>query len=197
MVLRCLLVVCVSVCLVLAVGVSYGRYEQKFDPVDYPFAADNTQRLILGGVVTQSWLDAGTWPQSPSWQVSGTSAQLSFSVSNGRGQEEFVPQTQTYVLQMLLGLDIADPRQVTLQLVWEEGGETHRLTAAAQEIPEGSLLQGRYGSGWIYRFYEEGGAERQFLLPGDGLHYQNFTLEVTGSVDPTLLVLQAVEPYSN
>ena len=64
-----LLAICLSACLVLMVGVSYARYQQDFAPVDYSWTAEEETGLILGGVVTQSWLDAGSWPENPNCRV--------------------------------------------------------------------------------------------------------------------------------
>ena len=192
-----LLVMCLSACLVLMVGVSYARYQQDFEPVDYLFAADEGTELLLGGVVTQSWLDAGNWPKNPSWQAGETDAKLQFSVSNGRGVSAYARQDQAYTLQLLAGLTIERAEQITVQLSYEKDGQTVQLHGVAEEIPDGSMLQSRFGDGWIYRFCDENGKEQVFDLPGGALHYQNFSLTISGTTDPALLQVRVNVPYKD
>ena len=192
-----LLAICLSACLVLMVGVSYARYQQDFAPVDYSWTAEEETGLILGGVVTQSWLDAGSWPENPNWQSGETDARVEFSVSNGRSHSTYAPQDQTYTLQMLAGLNINDPESITVQLSYEKDGQTVQLRGAAEEIPAGSILHSQFGDGWIYRFFDENEKEQSFALPGGALHYQSFTLTISGTTDPTLLQLRLDVPYQD
>lgn len=194
-VLASLLGICLCACLVLAVGVTYARYEQNFDPVEYFFTADEAETLILGGVVTEAWLNAGSWPENPSWQAGENDAKMQFSVSNGRSISNYADNDRTYTLQLLAGLTIEGPEHITVSLSYEKDGQTVQLRGTAEEIPGGSMLQGQFGDGWIYRFCDEKGREQEFDLPGGALHYQNFTLTVSGITDPALLQVRVETPY--
>ena len=192
-----LLVICLSACIVLMVGVSYARYQQEFAPVDYFFTAKEDNALVLGGVVTQSWLDAGSWPENPNWLAEEKTAELHFSVSNGRAASDFAKQDHTYTLQLLVGLSAGSAEAVVTDLSYEKYGQVVKLHGVAEEIPDGSMLQSQFGDGWIYRFYDESGKEQTFTAAGGALHYQNFVLTFGGMTDPALLQVRVSEPYKN
>ena len=188
-----LAVLCMLVCLVLTVGITYARYQSEFSRRSYIFtpAAPNEIRLYGGGI-SDAWINGGTLPSlDDTWEKTETGAKLDFSVTNGQ-IGSFSQEDQTYVIRLAAGLSIQDPGNLTVTLHWTDAeDQSHSVTAVAEAIETGSLLYDTYGDGWVYRFYT-GWSEDKFTLTGGSLQYCNYTVTVSGNVEPTLLKLQVL-----
>ena len=192
----CLTVLCFILTGGLLLGVTYGRYRQELAPMSYQYTAEEAGALILGGVVTQDWIDKGLWPSMPSvWSVTGSSASLEFSVSNGQSTMQYTQRSQGATVRLVAGLGIGDPENLTVKLSYTQGEETVTLTGQAEPINNGSLVHKNYGDGWIYRFYDAIGNEKTFYLSGGKLSYQNLTISLEGEQDPVLCQLQVQGKY--
>ena len=164
--------------------------------MSYQYTAEEAGALILGGVVTQDWIDKGLWPSMPSaWSVTGSSASLEFSVSNGQSTMQYTQRSQGATVRLVAGLGIGDPENLTVKLSYTQGEETVTLTGQAEPINNGSLVHKNYGDGWIYRFYDAIGNEKTFYLSGGKLSYQNLTISLEGEQDPVLCQLQVQGKY--
>ena len=193
----CLLLLCLLLCIVLMTGVTFARYRQEFAPVSYTFQADSNDMIVLGGVVTQTWLESGQWPPvAQGWTTAGESALLEFSVSNGTPADGYARRDQIYTVQLIAGLGIGAPENLTVTLLYEEDAQPVQLTGVAEPIQEGSLIYKSCGDGWVYRFCDAAGNEIQFELSGGALRYQNYLLAVAGDVDPVLTKLQVTGSYA-
>lgn len=193
-----LIVLCAAVCLVLAVGVTYARYQYDFPRQSYLFTPAARDRVVLcGGGVSQDWIDGGNLPPLPeTWEATASGVKLDFGVTNGY-VGDFAQRDQSYTIYLAAGLSILEPENLTVTLQWQDGeGQTQQLTATALTIEKGSFLYDTYGEGWIYRFYADD-REQNFFLAGGALNYQNFTITVSGAVDPTLLDLQVTGRYTD
>lgn len=193
----CLVFLCLFLCSVLVFGITYGRYRQDFPPVNYPFVADGAGELVLGGTVTQDWLDNGTWPpMAAGWTVSEEQASVTFSLSNGRTLQDYTRRDQTATVQLLAGLGIGAPENMTVTLQYLQEGKPVTLIGQAEKIQAGSLNHQSYGEGWIYRFFDTTGNEKTFTLTGGKLSYENLTITLKGE-DPTLCRLQVFGSYTD
>lgn len=194
----CLLLLCLILTCSLVIGVTFGRYRQEFPPVSYPFVADGQGTLILGGVVTQDWIDKGTWPAVPTdWTADENKAQLDFSISNGKAATDFTQRNQTAVVRLVTGLGIGAPENLTVELTFDQNDRKVTLIGQAEKVNDGSLIHQNYGPGWIYRFYDITGSEMAFPLTGGKLSYQNLTVTLTGQTDPILCQLQVLGSYTD
>ncbi len=194
----CLLLLCLVLSSVLLVGATFGRYLQQIPPVSYPFVAEGSGALILGGVITQDWIDNGNWPAAPTgWSVEDDYSRLDFSISNGTSKESATQRNQSASVRLIAGLGIGDPKKMTVELSFQQNGETVTLEGKAEKIHEGSLLSQSFGEGWSYRFDDATGNEKQFLLTGGKLSYQNITITITGGADTTLCQLQVLGNDTN
>lgn len=192
----CLLLLCLLLCSVLIFGITFGRYQQEFSPVNYPFVADGASTLVLGGTVTQDWLDKGVWPDmATDWSVEGDTATLAFSISNGRSTESYPSRSQNATVRLVAGLGIGAAKNMTVTLSYLSNGQSITLTGQAERIQAGSLLYQDYGDGWVYYFYDTSGEEKCFTLTGGKLSYENLTVTLTGNTDPVLCQLQVVGSY--
>ena len=193
-----LTLLCVCVCIVLAVGVTYGRYQWEFPKRSYVFSPTLPDGIyICGGGISDTWINSGSLPPlADTWEKTDNGAELDFGVTNG--QIEYVSQQeQTFVVRLAAGLSIKTPENITVTLSWKgAAGQTHSATATATPIEKGSLLYNAYGDGWIYQFFI-GDTEMYFTLPGGYLQYYDYTITVSGDVDPTLLNLQILGQNSN
>ena len=191
-----LLLLCLLLCSVLILGVTFGRYLQDFSPVTYPFVADGGGTLVLGGTVTQDWLDKGVWPDmATDWTVQADTATLAFSISNGRSAEGATSRSQLATVRLVAGLGIGAPENMTVTLSFSHNGQMRTLTGEAERIQKGSMLYQNYGDGWIYYFYDDLGNEKNFTLSGGKLSYENMTVTLTGDTDPVLCQLQVFGSY--
>ena len=194
----CLCCVCIGLCLLLAVGVTYARYQWEIDRKSYVFSPAAPDQIQLhGGGVSQQWLDGGNLPAiSDAWEQTNEGVKLDFSVTNG-SIDDFAQRDQMYVLQLSAGLGILDPENLTVTLSWQdEANQTCTAQAKAVPIEKGSFLYDTYGEGWVYLFYS-GEEELTFTLKGGSLQYRNYTITVLGDVAPTLLELQVSGRFIN
>lgn len=186
-----LLLLCLTLSSLLLVGVTFGRYQQEFPPVSYPFIAEGRGSLVLGGVVTQDWLDSGKWPAVPTdWITDINTASLDFSISNGRSTTDFTQRNQTAIVRLVTGLGVGEPENMAVKLTYYQDEQPVTFIGRAEKIHEGSLAYQHFGQGWVYRFYDAMGDEIVFTLTGGTLSYQNLTVTLTGETDPVLCQLQ-------
>lgn len=189
---------CICVCVVLAVGVTYGRYQWEFPKRSYVFSPALPDSIYMcGGGISEEWISSGSLPPlEQTWESANDGAKLDFGVTNGNA-DHVSQQEQTFVVRLAAGLGIKDPGNMTVTLSWKgAAGQIHSATATATPIEKGSLLYNAFGDGWIYQFYVED-VEMYFTLPGGQLQYYDYTITVSGDVDPTLLNLQILGQNSN
>lgn len=188
--LNLLTLVCLVVCLVLSVGVAYGRYQWEFPRRSYVFAPELPDNIFLCGSLTAEWQEHGKLSDvSEKWVPSGDGVKLDFAVTNGN-EKQVSQQEKAYSIRLAAGLNIEDPAKLTVTLYWwDDRGDIHWQTAVPAPIQKGSMLHASFGDGWVYQFYEEN-AEVSFSLTGGQLAYKNHTITVTGDVETTLLDLQ-------
>lgn len=187
--IACLCLMC-AVCLVLTVGITYGRYQWDFPRVSYLFSPETPGQVVLcGGGVSQAWIDGGNLPpMEETWELTPTGAKLDFGVTNGF-PGNFTSREQVLEIRLAAGLSVASPENLQVILSWEdENGQTRSLQAIPEPIEQGSFLYDSLGDGWVYHIDSD--SDRQFTLPGGNLSYRNFTISVSGDVDPALLELQ-------
>lgn len=188
----------VVLCLALAVGVTYARYQSEISRESYMFSPAAPDQIVLcGGGVSQEWIDGGNLPPvSESWEQNADAVKLDFAVTNGKSND-FAQRDQTYEIQLCAGLHVLNPENIAVLLSWQDdSGETCVAQGVAAPIEKGSFLYNTYGEGWIYRFYS-GEEEVTFFLEGGALRYRNYTLTVSGDVEPTLLELQVSGRFTN
>lgn len=185
-----LTILCLCVCIVLSVGAAYARYQWEFPRRSYVFAPELPDNIFMCGSVPGEWLDHGNLPElGEKWISTDHGVKLDFGVTNGNA-EHISQQKQSYVIRLAAGLGIEDPEKLTVTLYWwDEEGELHWETGTAVPILEGSMLHASHGDGWVYEFHTERG-EIGFSLEGGRLAYHNYTITVSGDVEPTLLNLQ-------
>lgn len=185
-------------CCVLAVGVTYARYQWEISRESYVFSPAVPDQIVLcGGGVSQEWIDGGNLPPiTESWEQTADAAKLDFAVTNGTSSD-FAKRDQSYEIQLCAGLHVLNPENLTVLLAWQDDlGATQEAQGIAKPIEKGSFLYNTYGEGWIYRFYS-GEEEIAFTLEGGTLQYRNYTLTVSGDVEPTLLELQVSGRFTN
>lgn len=193
-----LTILCLCVCMVLAVGVTYGRYQWEFPKRSYVFSPSLPDSIYMcGGGISDVWISGGNLPPlSDTWEKTASGVKLDFGVTNGQ-IDHVSQQDQSYVVRLTAGLGIKAPENLTVTLTWRDAtGQTHTFTATPTAIEKGSLLYNAYGDGWIYQFCIED-TEMHFTLPGGQLRYYNYTITVSGDADPTLLNLQILGQNGN
>ena len=191
--LNLLTLLCLVVCLVLSVGVAYGRYQWEFPGQSYVFTPELPANLFLCGHISEGGLNGGTLPAlEEKWLPDGEGVKLDFGVTNGNGQQ-VSQENQTYVVRLAAGLSIENPEKLIVTLYWwDSDGTSHWQNGVPTPIEKGSALHASYGDGWVYRFYGEQ-EELTFALTGGQLSYANYTIAVSGEVESTLLDLQILE----
>lgn len=131
------------------------------------------------------------------WTTDIDQASLEFSISNGNAATNFTQRNQLAVVQLVTGLGIGAPENITVEMHFEQNGAPVTLEGQAEKIHQGSLVHQSFGEGWIYRFYDTTGREKQFLLTGGKLSYQNITVTLSGGEDLSLYQLQVLGSYTN
>lgn len=183
--------ICVLICVTLAIGITYGRYQWEFPKKSYVFAPKSPDSLYLyGGGVNEAWIQSGTLPPvEDTWEKINGGVKLDFSVTNGQiGSISW--NDQSYVVRLVGGLNIRDPQKLTVTLTWKDAaGQPHSLAGTPSAIEKGSLLHNSFGEGWVYQFKTQE-TEELFHLTGGQLRYCNFTITILGDVDASLLNLQ-------
>lgn len=189
-----LALLCTLVCVILAIGVTYGRYQWEFPKRSYVFTAAAPNEIMLcGGGISDAWINGGTLPTlDDTWEKTENGVKLDFGVTNGQ-INSYSQEDQSYVVRLAAGLNIKNPENLTVVLHWQDAqGQIHSATAVAETIETGSLLYDTFGDGWVYRF-NTGWTENRFTLTGGTLQYCNYTITVSGDVDPALLKLQVLK----
>ncbi len=171
--------------LVAAVGVSYARYRTGQEGYFW-FQPNQTAQVYLGYLEEEEFVC-----YQNSWETVEGTTQLSFAISNGYFDYEYVEKDQQARLRIVASLG-----------AWqEESGKTIYLTVddqtytgSAVRIAEGTALYSSFGDGWIFRFLDESGNEPVWDLPGGEfscipmvLHFQKSVISNTA-----LLQLQVV-----
>ena len=190
--LNLLTLLCLVICLVLSVGVAYGRYQWEFPRRSYVFAPELPDSIFLCGSVPGEWLDHGVLPElEEKWLPNAEGVKLDFGVTNGN-EKQVSQEDKTYVVRLAAGLIIEDPEKLIVTLYWwDSQGELHWENGVPTPIEKGSMLHASYGDGWVYQFYGDD-EELTFTLAGGQLSYANHTIAVYGEVETTLLDLQVL-----
>ena len=182
---------CLLICVTLAIGITYARYQWEFPTKSYVFAPVAPDSLYLyGGGVNEEWIQGGHLPPvEDTWEEISGGVKLDFSVTNGQ-IDSVSWNDQSYVVRLVGGLNIRNPENLTVTLTWQdEAGQICSAVGTPSAIEKGSLLHNSFGEGWVYQFQNQG-TEEIFHLIGGQLRYCNFTITVLGDVDASLLNLQ-------
>ena len=195
------IILCLWVCLVLGVGISYARYRTDLMTISYWFKSSYSDTIVMRGIVTSdSDAKDGIWNLVPdSWQnTQWDIAKLDFSVSNGSSDKAYASRDQLVTIQLVASLNIQNPENLRISIVTlDDQGKEVIYDGVPAEIRKGSLLHSLYGDGWVYTFVDETENQKDFLLKGNRLSYQNFTVFVEGNVDATLLSIELNGAYVN
>jgi len=181
-------------CIVLAVGVTYGRYHSSIDAVSFNITSVSAKNLkVYGGSLSDEKLDSSWASISSGWSQSVGKAELEFFVVNGSSSAAFAKRDQTYNVKLISGVS-SESLNVTLSYVDEDGNEVV-LSAFPEKIVKGSALHAAYGDGWLYSFSDINDEEISFLLEGEKLSYRNFKLKVSGGAEACLFNLHVTGDF--
>lgn len=178
--------------LMVTLGTTYARYleEQRMGLV---YEMQEPSKILMG--IQED--DVFSQVQELEWIVEGETATLQFAVANGTSDTEYSPRDQILTLSMIGSLGIINNGELpTVSVVLTPEGseeEIKTLEGQATAIKKGSALYHSYGSGWIYRFYEdtlEGPKELTWELPGGELSYVTFKVQVNGEILERFSILQ-------
>ena len=191
--LRILLLLLIA-CIVLAVGVTYGRYHSSIATASFKFSSVSANTLgFYGGTLTNETINSEWSDISTGWTQNADNATLDFFVVNGTSSESFSGRDQTYTVKLISGVS-SDPLSVSLSYI-DEDGDNVELAANPERISEGSAMHGIYGDGWVYSFLNMNVEEISFLLEGGKLNYRNFKLNVSGVVDPSMFSIYVTSDF--
>ena len=195
------IILCLWFCLVLGVGVSYARYRTDLMTISYWFKSSYSDTIMMRGFVTDE-ADAkdGVWNTVPdSWEhTQWDTAMLEFSVSNGSSGKAYASRDQLVTIQLVASLSIQNPENLQVSVVTlDDQGNEVIYAGIPTEIRKGSFLHSLYGDGWVYTFVDANEEQKDFLLKGNRLCYQNFTVFVEGNVDAALLSIELNGAYVN
>ena len=174
-------VVIMLLCSILLLGGTIAHYEKKEQreiAMTYPTA----------GQIRLSGAEGADTPLG-GWQIDENSHTLDFMLTNGTAEDHCgYDQRVTLRVRATAGLANAGSCIITLR---DEETDTD-YTAVAEEIAEGTTQEAMYGPGWVFRFYDNAGAELTWLLPGSSLQERALRLTVEDTAtEPTLLQLVA------
>ncbi len=175
-------------CIVLAVGVTYGRYQSSIAAASFNVTAVPADSFgVFGGVLNGENAESSWSALDSGWYLTDDGAKLQFFVTNGDSIQKFSQRDRTYSIK-IVSSTADDPLNVTLSYI-DDKGNTMELPANPERIKEGSSLYDSYGEGWVYSFLDMSSNEVEFLLEGAKFSYRNFTLNVSGASDPSLINL--------
>lgn len=181
-----ILLLLLIVCSVIAAGVTYGRYQSSIAAASFNVTSVSADSFGIYGGVLSAENAQGVWPSLDSgWTMKDGSATLQFFVTNGSSLEKFSQRDRTYSVKIVSGAP-EHMLDVTLSYI-DEDGDAMELPANPERIAEGSDLYKTYGEGWTYSFLDMSAQEVKFLLEGNKFSYRNFTLNVSGEADPSLI----------
>ncbi len=172
-------------CTVLAVGVTYGRYQSSIISASFNVTAVSADSFsIFGGALDPEKMTEA-WPElDEGWSMNDLGAELRFFVSNGDSVESYSQRSRNYSIKIVSGS--LEQLNVNLSYI-DENGNLMELPANPEKINKGSQLYDSFGDGWVYTFLDTNEEEVEFVLEGEKFSYRNFTLNVWGESDPSLL----------
>lgn len=178
----------VVICLTVAVGISFARYNAGKD-ADLHFEVGRNASVFLGRLDEKT----GNFIREESaWERKDGGQQLHFAVSNGTSATDHVAADQQICLRV-----IGSPG------VWKENSNAKltltvdgmKYTAVVSRIVRGSALYAAFGDGWAFSFRNDQGNELTWKLDGGELTCLEMTLSIEGAqiLDTGLLQLQVIE----
>ena len=171
-------------CLVLSVGIAFGRFRTKLEPFEYWFESKSVAELSLWGVDENDNL---TYLPS-SWTLEPRGSVLLFGVTNGHAEEDL-----EFAVQVAVSGDVSNGSALEMTLF--PAGDIESYTASVTQIKQGTQLYEEFGPGWIYRFLDEEGMELYWTLEGGQQSVFQAELLCEGSVteeNSGMLQLQVV-----
>ena len=169
-----------ALALFLGTGAALGRYLEK-QGKDIAFQALQSQTLFLWNGAVNG--ENGLQPLSEWTETGEGSAVLKFQITNGTAGS-YCGDTLRFCVRVSASLGIQDPDSMTVTLLID-GKE---YTAKPVEIRKGSARYETFGPGWVYCFYDAGGAEVSWELAGGSLSAKDAVLTVAGSGEYVSLV---------
>jgi len=184
-------VVAVTVCLSLLIIPAFARYFKQLSEKALRFTYESGNAIyVYSEHITEEddeWNDF----DGSNFVQENDSASLEFSIANGVSRDQFASRTQEFSVYLIVGSSIGSADNIEVELSC--GGEL--LSVEPQAIDANNYLYSTSGPGWVYRFYGNDGKEKVFGLKGEEFSFENFTLSVKGTVEPTLLDLRVVGTY--
>ncbi len=190
-----LLVLLVVGCLVASTGGALARYRaEKKETITFEVRVP--ERICLGMMV------AGEEEEPPffdptaqgTWETVEGKQQLSFTIANGTGAEDFSLEDQQIHLRLIGTLGIwngSDELKLTLTVPTEEDPEkTETYKATVTRIREGSPMYATFGDGWVFAFFDQEDEELTWLLEGGSFDSITMTVTLEGAAQEETGLLQ-------
>lgn len=194
--LPALLLLMVLGCVIASTGGALARYRaERRESIE--FQVRPPEQIALGKMVTAE--DGTTTFDSTAqgvWETVDGKQQLTFTIANGTGADNFAGENQRIHLRLIGSLGIWDGSEtftVKLQVPSEEDPEeTETFEATVTRIREGSPMYTTFGDGWVFAFFDEEGEELGWLLEGGVFDSVTMTLSLEGAAlsEAGLLQLQ-------
>lgn len=171
-------------CLLLVTGAARAHYEASLEPVEQNLQyQSNAGRLYL---LSTDKDELGKWESltdDDGVAIPNTYV-LDFLLCNGTSKENCSVSDQNASLVLFATVGIEDPEDVEITL--SDGQSDY--SAEASEVIDGSVWDNTYGSGWIYRFYNDAGEELSWSLSGGVFIYRQMRLTVKGTSESTAML---------
>lgn len=176
-------------CAVVAVGVTWARYQEE----ENSYLKYNTREP--GAILLWSDYDPLTGELTEgnrAWRFSNGTGELDIYVSNGSSTIDYSEEDQSVSIRLIGTLGISDAQ---VSILVSENGIATRCTATPVPIQEGTPLYSTFGSGNTYIFRDEDGKELSWNLEGGTLSVLGVLINVQNLEkveDAALLQLQVL-----
>lgn len=182
----------ITVLLVIAtltatIGVAYSRY-QSSDNRDIDITVKKPVEFYISGL---NQAEDGSLTQSAApvfeEQPDGT-YKMMFRIDNGTTTDD-----ENYIFSVVTTLGLSPDCQMSL-ITQTPNGIERVYEAVATEIDADSELYAQVGPGYEYRFYDNDGNEMVWSLDGGKYSYNDYTLQINGAYEESLVEIIVEEP---
>lgn len=182
------------------IGIALSRYEVRLTSDGFSVTVESAEDSHNQILFLEKTGDKERLHEKPGAWIVGRNAEgketrtLEFLLANGTQLEDVSTDNQRASVEVIVTSGIYSADALQFQLT---DGESS-FPASAEEIAVGTTLYFQHGPGWIYRFYNEGGEELKWELPGESLTQKELTLTAVlnaeAEYDAALTLIASVSP---